>query len=447
LADALIGRHSDQRILHVGLETVRMSTLDSPSAADTLRAIEEIGSADVVVGIPSFNNARTIGHVVEAAHAGLAKYFPHLRSVIVNSDGGSTDGTTGIVTGLRMPSNEMLLISHPVFAPPRLTLPYHGLPGKGSAFRCIFGVADRLNAKACAVVDSDLRSINPEWIQLLVGPVLEQGYDYVAPFYFRHKFDGTITNSIVYPLTRALYGQRVRQPIGGEFGFSGALATHYLAQPVWSSDVARYGIDIWMTTSAICGGFRVCQSYLGSKLHDAKDPGTDLSAMLVQVLGTMFSLMETHAPQWLGVEGSTETPLIGFRFAVGVEPIDVDVSRMTSRFRSGAANLRELWAEVLEPANLTAVLALAAEGPNGHFHIDDGLWVRVVYDLAVAYHHQRLDRQQLLGASLPLYLGRVASFILEIADRDAVSVEARIEELCVAFETQKDYLISRWRQA
>ena len=50
-------------------------------------------SADLVVGIPSFNNARTIGHVARAASAGLAKYFPGRQAVLVNSDGGSTDGT------------------------------------------------------------------------------------------------------------------------------------------------------------------------------------------------------------------------------------------------------------------------------------------------------------------------------------------------------------------
>jgi glucosylglycerate synthase len=408
------------------------------------RPLEAAGPADIVVGIPSFNNARTIGHVVEAAHAGLVKYFPQRRSVIVNSDGGSTDGTTAIVTDLRMPSNEMLLISHPVFPPHRLTIPYHGLPGKGSAFRCIFEVAARLGAKACAVVDSDLRSISPEWIQLLVGPVLEQGYDYVAPYYFRHKYDGTITNSLVYPVTRALYGQRVRQPIGGDFGMSGTLASHYLRQPVWGSDVARYGIDIWMTTTAICDGFRVCQAFLGTKLHDAKDPGADLSAMLVQVLGTLFSLMETYVVRWSDVSGSAETPLIGFRYAVGVEPIEVDVSRMIARFRSGAANLGDIWAEALTPRNLAA-LRLVASDCTAEFHLDDRLWVRVVYDLAAAYHHQRLDREQLLKASLPLYLGRVASFVREMADLDAAAVEERLERLCLEFERAKGYLTTRWQ--
>ncbi len=53
------------------------------------RAVDRIGQADIVVGIPSYNNIRTITHVVRAAQVGLAKYFGQLRAVIVNSDGGS----------------------------------------------------------------------------------------------------------------------------------------------------------------------------------------------------------------------------------------------------------------------------------------------------------------------------------------------------------------------
>ena len=411
---------------------------------DALRALDALGRVDIVVGIPSFNNARTIGHVVEATHAGLAKYFPQKRTLIVNSDGGSTDGTPGIVTGLRMPAAEMLLISHPLFPVNRMTIPYHGIPGKGSAFRCVFAVADLLGAAACAVVDSDLRSISPEWIQLLVAPILEHEYDYVAPFYFRHKYDGTITNNIVYPLTRALYGQRVRQPIGGDFGLSGRLASHLLAKPVWDTDVARFGIDIWMTTTAICDRFRVGQSYLGTKLHDAKDPGADLSQMLVQVLGTVFSLMETYESVWARAEGSVDTALMGFRFAVGVEPVTVDLNRMIGLFRSGIDNLADVWRPLFRPGDLGALRELAAQSADV-FHLPDELWVRIIYDLAAAYHHRLIDRQHLIRSSLPLYMGRVASFVRDVAHLDAPAVEDRLERLCQQFEAGKPYLLDRWR--
>ena len=298
------------------------------------------GPADIVVGIPSYNNARTISHVVQAAQAGLLKYFPDRRALIVNSDGGSKDGTREVVLGTTMDTRTLLLVQHPLYPVHRLATPYQGLPGKGSAFRTIFRVVELLQARACAVVDADLRSITPEWIDLLLRPVLDLEYDYVAPYYKRHKYDGTITNSIVYPLTRALYGGRVRQPIGGEFGMSSRLARHFLTRDVWHTDVARYGIDIWMTTTALAEDFKVCQSYLGAKIHDAKDPGSDLSAMLVQVVGSVFSLMETYAGVWSGLDGSRPTPLLGFRFEVGLEPVPINVARMVGTFRQAVPTMR-----------------------------------------------------------------------------------------------------------
>lgn len=164
--------------------------------------IEKIAGADIVVGIPSYNNALTIGHVVRAVQAGLAKYFPDCKAVIVNSDGGSSDGTMEAVHTASIGDFEAILLHHRVTPVSKVVFPYAGIPGKGSAFRSIFEIAQELDAKACVVVDSDLRSITPEWIELLVKPVLDGGFDYVAPLYHRHKFDGTITNSIVYPLTR-----------------------------------------------------------------------------------------------------------------------------------------------------------------------------------------------------------------------------------------------------
>jgi glucosylglycerate synthase len=407
--------------------------------------LASIGRADFVVGIPSYQNARTIGHVVQAAQTGLAKYFPDARAVVLNSDGGSTDGTPAVVASAVEPDGSLILLSQPSRPAFRFSVPYHGIPGKGSAFRTIFAAAECLEARACVVVDADLRSITPEWIHLLLGPVDSHGFDYVAPYYQRHKFDGTITNSVVYPLTRALYGQRIRQPIGGDFGVSSKLFRHFLTLPVWDTDVARYGIDIWMTTTAVCGGFSVCQSYLGAKLHDAKDPGADLSAMLVQVLGTVFRLMETHEAQWQTIVSTRDVPLFGFRYDVGLDPVRVNVSRMIEHYRRGVAELMDLWQAVFQPADRASLLAAAVRDEKA-FSLDDELWVRLVYDLATAFHHRVMDRDILLRAALPLYMGRVASFVLEMCDAQAADVDARIERLCQSFEDQKDDLRRRWTE-
>ncbi len=403
--------------------------------------IKEIGPSDILIGIPSYNNSRTIGHVVRAVSAGLAKYFPDTKAVLINSDGGSVDGTPKTAAEASV-DFQSIFVAHRLNALQKITTPYHGIPGKGSAFRLIFEVAKALRVKACAVVDSDLRSITPEWVELLLRPILHEGYDYVAPFYLRHKYDGTITNSIVYPLSRALYGKRIRQPIGGEFGFTGELAEYFLTQDVWGTDVARFGIDIWMTTTAIARGSKICQAYLGAKIHDPKDPGADLSAMLVQVVGSVFSLMEKHAVLWKGVRGSETVPLFGFQYDVGLEPVTVSVDRMLKAFHLGLKEFSAIWNGVLSEEVLGDLKDLGPE--ESDFKIPDDLWVRVVYEFALAAHRKSMPREHLIKSITPLYLGRVASFILETQKSDHREVEEKIEGLSRTFEKEKGYLIDQW---
>ena len=411
---------------------------------DIQDVFDKVKEADILIGIPSYNNAHTIGHVVRAVQAGLAKYFPDKRAVLINSDGGSTDGTTEVVHNTAIDDFTAILLHHRVEPVMKIATPYHGIPGKGSAFRTIFGIAKELNVKACAVVDSDLRSITPEWVELLVKPVLEGGFDYVSPLYHRHKYDGTITNSIIYPLTRALYGKRIRQPIGGDFGFSGQLANFYLTKDVWDTDVARYGIDIWMTTTAVANKFKVCQSFLGAKIHDPKDPSADLSAMLFQVVGASFDLMETYTPLWKAVAGSEEIPTFGFRYDVGLEPVAVNLERMIEKFRLGMKELIDIW-KVFTPADILDILKKAAGAEKDAFHIPDEIWVRIIYTFASAVHNKVLNKEHLLKSLTPLYLARIASFVLETWASNAAEVEEKIEQLCLRFEKDKTYLLDNWK--
>ncbi len=408
--------------------------------------LDEVGEVDIVAGIPSFNNARTITHVVRAIAGGLAKYFPERKSIIVNSDGGSIDGTREAVMDADIDPESLLLVAHRVPVIQRITTPYLGIPGKGSAFRTIFAVTERLKAKACLVVDSDLRSITPHWVELLAAPILDRGFDYIAPFYLRHKYDGTITNSIIYPMTRALFGRRIRQPIGGDFGMSGRVASRFLAKDVWETDVARYGIDIWMTLTAMAEGFRVGQSYLGAKLHDAKDPGADLTAMFRQVVSSLFALMETYDAEWQKVDASEAVPMFGLPFDVGLEPIAVDVERMKRAYEQGLRDLDGIYRSFLSPLTMEG-LEEAALRPGNDFRVADGLWVRLIYEFAGAYHGRRLDREHLLSSLIPLYLGRTGSFVLDVREADAVMVEEKIEALAREFEAQKPYLLDCWRSA
>lgn len=339
--------------------------------------------------------------------------------------------------------DSLIIVEHAHYPVHHLTTPYHGLPGKGSAYRTLFRAAELTQARALAVVEADLRSITPEWISLLLKPILDLGYDYVAPHYKRDKYDGTITNGIVYPLTRALYGRRVRQPIGGEVGISRRLISRFLTRDEWSTDVARYGIDIWMTTAAIAENFQICQTYLGAKIYDAGDAGADLSSVLAQVVGSVFGLMETYDVVWRNVLGSLPAPLLGLPFEAGPEPLAIDVGRLLASYRQAVRDLLPVYEHIISSSQLGALCA-AATLSDGQFILPDELWVAVIYDFSLAYHRRVMDREHLLKSLTPLYLGWVASFARQIANEAPAQAEGRIDRLCQVFEQLKPYLINQW---
>ena len=414
--------------------------------AEAKERLEKVGKADILVGIPSYQNEKTIAHVTRAVMFGLAKYFPKHKSVLMNSDGGSTDRTREIFKETTVYGElDTLMVDHPVKPASTVAVPYHGIPGKGSAFRAIFEAAKNLGVKACVVVDSDLRSITPEWIEMLAGPIILKGYDYVAPYYFRHKYDATITNSIVYPLTRALYGRRVRQPIGGDFGFSGRLAKFYLSQDVWGTDVGRFGIDVWMTTSAINEGYKLCQAYLGAKIHNPKDP-KGLGPMFKQVVGTIFKLMIQYETQWKEIKGSSPTALYGFRSDVSPEPVKVNPTALIQGFRDGLKKYKELWSAFLTPEDIKQ-LEKTANLDEKRYRFPHDLWIKCIYDFAVGYKEKAGKGNkagEMVASLVPIYFGRTASFCLETENVPTYEAEETIEKLCDKFEELKPYLVKRW---
>ncbi|MFL5681624.1 MAG: glycosyl transferase family 2 [Chloroflexota bacterium] len=439
--------------------------------------IARLGSADIMVGIPSFKNAATIGYVVRAAQAGLVQYFPDLRPVVVNSDAGSPDGTGRVVIETEPPDYvEEILLTRPNHRLERVSLTYpeiDGVGGKGAALRTIFEIAAALEVQALVVVDSDLRSIVPEWIELLSGPILKGGYDYVSPLYARYKYDGTITNTVTYPLTRALYGKRIRQPIGGDFGVSGDLVRHYLTLDDWTDDVSKFGIDIWMTTSALTGGYAICQTRLGAKIHDPKDPGADLGPMFRQVVGTILRLAVEYSDDWLPIHGSHPVPAYGFERIIDPPPLEVNTLRLLSEFHAGSLTLAEMWRSMLSPDSVDAVLELAEEagrlgdaaraklGIGGDvattsattlemadaasaYHFPDDLWARVIYDLVLTARNPSRPLESLVAALVPIYFGRVGSFVIENRHITTEQAEDRVERQAREFELLKPYLVQRW---
>ena len=218
---------------------------------------------------------------------------------------------------------------------------------------------------------------------------------------------------------------------------------YYAEQDVWTTDVARFGIDIWMSTNAITQGFRICQSNLGVKIHDVKDPGEQLGPMFRQVLSALFSLMERFESTWRGVTGSEPLETFGFEGKQEPEPVKVNLEGMIERFKAGYQQFSSLWKEIFCP-DCFEEICKAAEMDSSDFHFSTSSWVHVLYELAATFHLWTVNREKLLGLVTPLYYARVASFVRQSWNMSSLEAEALVEEQALKFEEQKDYLMKVW---
>jgi len=382
----------------------------------------DLSNYDIVVGIPSFNNAETIEHVVKMSAKGIQNLG--LKGLIVNSDGGSTDGT------------QEAFMNSKSFGVDKLTIRYTGISGKGSAVRALFEVSDKVNAKAFIMLDSDLRSIEPWWIERLSGPVLSDQTQYVAPLYQRHKYDGTITNNVCYPLTASLYGLKIRQPIGGDFCVGSHLVKIYLSKPndVWKSHVARFGIDIWMTTIAINeSGVKPMQAALGAKIHDAKDPGKHLEGMFIQVVQTLFELMIEYEERWKNVTTIESAGVYGISPVQQLEDIAVDLDNLKKKaidiLKDRKDHLNYLDRDITKRVSKTGTIG-----------IED--WVHTVYSVALKYKETR--EEETIRDLLGFYFARTADFVEKTRDMSTLEAEALIDEQLEAFKEEKPKIVQEW---
>lgn len=405
--------------------------------------VEESKKVDILVGIPTFNNEKSIGHVIHAVKTGLSKYFPESRALIITSDGGSTDKTNEIALRSFEEGGPGLQVFETRNIRYR-TQPYHGIRGKGSAIRTIFEKATEMDAKAVAMVDADLKSITPEWMDLILSPILKNHYDFVAPYYLRHRYDGTITNLIIYPLLKGLFCKNLRQPIGGEFGFSKKAVETYLQKEVWETDVARFGIDIWLTTMAAMEGFKMCQAFLGAKIHEPKDPSVDLSEMLSQVVGVTFNLIGNYKEAWINPKECAveEFPIFGFAYEAAAEPVHVNLERMHANFIQGVNDLKPILKKILSE-ELYSELELKALRSLSEFTFNDTVWSRVVYDYAMAFIQKKENPDILLKSLTPLYLGKLAALVQETLFSSTRQAEERILHISDTFVKERDYFIGK----
>jgi hypothetical protein len=409
---------------------------------DFLRQLINVGEVDILIGLPTHNHAKTIEPVVRAIQAGILKCFPRERAVIINADGGSQDGTPEIVIGASIDDVWSASKVYALRTLHAISTRYARGPEPGTALRTILAAADLLRAKACVVVSPDSTTIEPDWLQRLVRPVYQDNFDLVSPIYRRQKFEGVLMRNLLYPMTRAIYGYRVREPYASEFAISGRLATDFLNKEIWNDEWGRIGAEICLTITAITGKYRVCQSFLGTKAQ-ADRGASDLVTAMRRTVGALFASLDSNFALWSTIADSQPVPTLGGQSEVMLEPVRVNRKRLREMFASGVAQLEPVFRSILTPSTLSELQRIATLEIS-EFHYPADVWAKTVFEFAASYHKSVISRDHILQALVPLYRGRTLTFLLENRDSSGEDIETSVESLCGQFERLKPYLLEVW---
>jgi glucosylglycerate synthase len=411
---------------------------------DFLRQLMSVGEVDLLVAIPSYNNAGTIGQTVQAIEESYQQNFIRDRVVILNVDGGSTDHTTEVVStmdGRRTVGYRGLSSLRTVH---RVTTQYAKSPSQGMALRTILATADLLRARSCAIVSPTTTNLDASWIANLLRPAYRQNFEFVAPLYARDRYHGLLARNLLYPMNRAVFGQRIREVFSEEWGFSGRLAAQCLSQNVWNDEAVRARPEAWMAVTAICSDFKCCQSFLGTKVPPPSGSGLDIVEVVRQTVGSLFRCLETHQEHWLSRSGSQPVPTFGPDHELTSDGKPVNQEKIFGLFRTGVTELDPILASILTADTHAQIKDIAALDQD-KFRFGIELWVKTLYEFAASYHHAVINRDHVIQALVPLYRGSMYSFFLEHADSSPAEIEADSESLCLEFERQKPYLVDRWK--
>jgi hypothetical protein len=407
-----------------------------------LRDLIDAGQADVLVGIPTLNNAATIGPVVGAVAEAFAGPLLRERTVMLNADGGSTDGTGDIVRGAALPK-ELVVARHPLRTMHKISAPYHGLPGRAGALRIIFAAAELLGVRAVAVVDPDDTSLSAARIFHFIEPVLRKKVQLVKPVLARSPWEGPLLTQLVRPLMRALFGKRLLEPADTLFACSGSLAADALADPIWEKPWIEHGLDVWLAAKAMTGNYSLAQVPMSPRSLPDRPRRPPLHEVFQQLGGSLIESLQASPSRWQAISASEDVPVFGAPLANPETIPNFDLEQLSSVFAEAIPQLTPLLGQLL-PKELVDALSTSAAAPQPG--VGDELWVKTVYELCAAAHHQRMGTNQIVQVLLPIYEGRVAHFLREASVLSSAEAGERLEALCLSFEQHKPVLINRWNE-
>jgi len=420
-------------------------------AQDTIRVDRATRqTTDLMVAIPAPIGSDALSVAVERV-AAARKLVPAAAHIVLAlpAEAQQDSPREFELAGIAVPSADAFrYVNYPWPASSPASMPWLA---SANTSRAILALAAGLDARACTLLGPEFESAESKpgsesmttgKLTLMLGPGLEGSFDLVLPLYTTQPFDDLLNKSILYPLTCALYGHRVRNPLGSEMQASSRMYLP-LTRNAGSDSGRQQSRLLWPATLAANLGLKICQVHVGIR-HPRNNDGIELSDALAQLAGPLFLDMEDNAAYWQRIRGSHEVPVFGTPEPALPPTEGVDLQHMVDAYHLGVSNLREIWTLILPPATLLELKKLA-QLPTEKFLMPDSLWARIVYDFALAHRLRNIHRSHLFGALTPLYLGWVASYAREINVAGHATAAERVEQLARAYEAEKPYLLSRWR--
>lgn len=282
-------------------------------------------------------------------------------------------------------------------------------------------------------------SLSTEALRQLANAVSDSTFDLALPHYALPPSAGLVNSAILYPLNRALFGSRARFPLSIDLAFSQRMAERLAGTAQRFVNSTQSDAIIWPVSEAAVAGLSVDEIEVGTRvLPQPAEP--NINAILTLVTGSLFADIEAKAAFWQRPRRLPPEPR-NFGAIHGIEG-EVDVAPMVEAFRLAFSNLQEIWSLVLAPNSLLGLKRLSVVEPSA-FRMGENLWARIVFDFLVAWRLRTLNRGHLLGALIPLYLAWVAGHLNVV--KSGTSSEAHVEAVAAAFESDKQYIVSRWR--
>ncbi len=297
-------------------------------------------------------------------------------------------------------------------------------------------LAQENHATACVLLGPESQSIHPETIRALAKSTLLS--DLTLAHYDLGPHEGLVNSAILYPVTRALFGTRPRFPLAIDVGLSLRMAERLATVAQRFIAAGQNDALLWPLNEAATANYTTTEIAVSPRI--LPQPITnDVNSLLAYIAASVFTDIDAKAAFWQRAR-ATQTPQFITQTASIVEP--PDIASMLEAFRLAYTNLHEIWSLVLPPNSLLGLKKLSLMSPET-FRMPDNLWARIVYDFILAFRLRTINRGHLLGALTPLYLAWVASHLTLISSGTAP--EKHSQDVALAFEADKPYLVSRWR--